>query len=119
MKRFLVAAAVVVACKPTSQQSNTPVIRVGAEDAGDATVLAAVLEMNDTSKYGAPPTEFRKGHVTPRELPEEAVTRTKEGYVIALPSRAPIATPAVYEGRLYVSGGFRSREFYAFDATSG
>ncbi len=33
--------------------------------------------------------------------------------------RAPIPTPTVYKDRLYVSGGFHSREYYCFDAESG
>ena len=36
-----------------------------------------------------------------------------------LPSGAPLTTPAVYRGRVYVSGGFRSKELYALDARTG
>nr|MDQ3332779.1 PQQ-like beta-propeller repeat protein [Planctomycetota bacterium] len=41
------------------------------------------------------------------------------GFVIQLPSESPIPTPTVYDGRLYVSGGFSSEEYYCFDAQCG
>jgi outer membrane protein assembly factor BamB len=81
-------------------------------------VLAEVLEMNG-DKYGRPSRQFRKGHVTKRTLDAAAIQKTKTGFVVTLPSRAPVATPAVYKGKIYVSGGFRSKEFYAFEATTG
>jgi outer membrane protein assembly factor BamB len=79
-------------------------------------VLALMNEMNGPS-YGRPAAVFRPGHVTPRTAPSAKVTAS--GFEIQFPSRAPIATPAVYDGRVYVSGGFRSREFYAFAAATG
>jgi outer membrane protein assembly factor BamB len=81
-------------------------------------ILATVKEWN-SDKYAGPPTTFRQGHVTPRELDKNAVTETKGGFVIKLPSGAPVPTPSVYEGKLYVSGGFHSKEFYCFDAQTG
>jgi len=39
--------------------------------------------------------------------------------VVQLPSKAPIPTPTVYKGKIYVSGGFHSKEFYCIDAASG
>lgn len=79
-------------------------------------VLAQVNEMNGP-KYAAPSRTFRKGHVARRGVP--LPKRTATGFEIAFPSHAPITTPAVYQDRLYVSGGFHSREFYAFEATTG
>jgi outer membrane protein assembly factor BamB len=81
-------------------------------------ILASVKEWN-SDKYASPPTKFREGHVTPRELDKNAVTETKGGFVIKLPSGAPVPTPSVYDGKLYVSGGFHSKEFYCFDAQTG
>jgi Ca-activated chloride channel family protein len=43
----------------------------------------------------------------------------KTGWVVAIPSRLPIATPAYDKGRLFVGGGYGSHEFYAFDAETG
>ena len=81
-------------------------------------ILATVKEWN-SDKFVSPPTQFRQGVVTPRELDAKATTETKGGFTIQLPSGAPIPTPSVYKNKLYVSGGFHSREFYCFDAQTG
>ena len=86
-----------------------------AEPQAPVYVLKQVQEMNG-DKAARPPTTFRAGHVKPRKLPASALQRTKTGYSIRLPSGAPIATPTVVGGRLFVSGGFHSKEFYCFDA---
>jgi outer membrane protein assembly factor BamB len=75
-------------------------------------------EMN-SSKFAEPPKEFRQGHVTPRKLEESALSTSKKGYRVQLPSKAPIPTPTIYRGKLYASGGFHSKEFYCLDATTG
>jgi outer membrane protein assembly factor BamB len=81
-------------------------------------LLPRVREWN-SDKFAAPPTEFRQGHVTPRPLDAKAISKTDHGFTIKLPSGAPIPTPSVYRGKLYVSGGFHSKEFYCFDAETG
>jgi outer membrane protein assembly factor BamB len=81
-------------------------------------IVATVREWN-SDKFASPPTKFREGKVTPRQLDDKAITSTKEGFTIKLPSGAPIPTPTVYKGKLYVSGGFHSKEYYCFDAESG
>lgn len=73
----------------------------------------------NSDKFSGPPTEFRKGHVTPRKLDDKAIAATKEGFTVSLPSKAPIPTPTIYKGKVYVSGGFHSKEFYCFDAQTG
>ncbi len=81
-------------------------------------VLAEVRKMNGP-EYASPPTKFRAGHVTARKLDPEAIRKTDGGYTIQLPSKAPVPTPAVYDGKVYVSGGFHSKEYYCFRADSG
>ncbi|MFO0750655.1 MAG: PQQ-binding-like beta-propeller repeat protein [Myxococcota bacterium] len=66
-----------------------------------------------------PPTTFRDGNVTPRQLPPTALSSKAAGFELSLPSGAPVTTPTVYAGKVYTSGGFHSREFYALDAKSG
>lgn len=83
------------------------------------TDITADVKSWNSNKFIGPPTEFRKGHVTPKELDAKALSKTDLGYVIQLPSKAPIPTPTVYDGKVYVSGGFHSKEFYCFDAESG
>ena len=70
-------------------------------------------------KYVKPPTQFRQGHVTPRQLDENAITKSATGFEVSLPSKAPIPTPTIHDGKLFVSGGFHSKEFYCLDATTG
>jgi outer membrane protein assembly factor BamB len=87
-----------------------------AEAAAD--ILATVKEWN-SDKFAAPPTQFREGKATLRQVDEKATTPTKGGFVIQLPSGAPVPTPTVCNGKLYVSGGFHSKEYYCFDARTG
>ena len=79
-------------------------------------VLAYIVELN-SDKWGAPPVKFRKGHVTVKAPPK--VKKTKNGFEVQFASRAPIATPAVYKGKVFVSGGFRSKEYHALVASTG
>lgn len=77
------------------------------------------LEKINAAPYPAPPSTFRKGHVSPRLLAKGALTQSQTGFAIQLPSKAPLPTPAYADGKLYVSGGFHSKEFYCFDAATG
>jgi Ca-activated chloride channel homolog len=43
----------------------------------------------------------------------------KKGWKVVIPGRRPLATPAVFGGRVFLGGGFGSHEFYAFDARTG
>lgn len=81
-------------------------------------VLAEMQKMN-SAEYAAPPTIYRAGHVQPREIDPKALTRRSDGFEIKLPNGSPVATPAVYRGKLITGGGFRSKELFAFDAESG
>jgi hypothetical protein len=70
----------------------------------------------NSSNYPPPPTQFHEGHVTPRTLDSKMWKRTANGFEVQFPSHAPIVTPTVYDGVVFTSGGFHSREFYAFEA---
>jgi outer membrane protein assembly factor BamB len=93
-------------------------VRKPAKAEGNTDMLATVKEWN-SDKFAAPPSTFRAGHVTPRKLDDKAVTSTQNGFVVQLPSGAPVPTPSVFAGKVYVSGGFHSKEFYCFDAQTG
>jgi outer membrane protein assembly factor BamB len=84
----------------------------------DKDVTAEVKAWN-SDKFASPPTSFRSGHVTPRTLDGKAITTGPTGFTVKLPSGAPIPTPTVYAGNVYVSGGFHSKEFYCLDAVTG
>jgi outer membrane protein assembly factor BamB len=81
-------------------------------------MLKEMKEWN-SAKFSSPPTQFRQGHVKPRALDANAIAKTESGFEISLPSKAPIPTPTIYDGKLLVSGGFKSKEFYCFDAANG
>lgn len=80
-------------------------------------ILPQILAINSEDGY-RPPKEFRKGVVTPTTI-NNYLTKTENGYCIKLPSSTTIPTPAVVNGTLYLSGGFGSRQYYAFDAETG
>lgn len=104
-------AAPVTANKPTG-----PVTEPDLTDGED--VLALVLSYN-SSEYDSPPDQFRTGHVTPRKLREDAIKKRSKGFRVQLPNNAPITTPAVHAGYVVSSGGFHSKQIYAFEAKKG
>lgn len=81
-------------------------------------ITAQVREMN-TEKFAAPPSKFNPGHVKAKQLDAKAIKKTDNGFTIKLPSGAPIPTPTVYKGKLFVSGGFSTKEYFCFDAETG
>ena len=97
---------------------TAPMPKVVPEAVPDKDLTADVKDWN-SAKFAAPPSQFRQGHVTPRKFDEKAVKKLADGFTIQLPSKAPIPTPTVYRGKVYVSGGFHSKEFYCFDAATG
>lgn len=81
--------------------------------------LKSAQEMN-SNLYSSPPTQFRKGHVTPKKInPKDLLKETKMGYEIQLPGKTQIPTPTICGDILFSGGGFHSREFYAFEASTG
>src|SRR5690349_19576606 len=57
-------------------------------------------QMRDLNSKASPPTNFRVGHVTPRAFDAKAITKTKDGFEIQLPSKAPVPTPTIYKGKI-------------------
>jgi outer membrane protein assembly factor BamB len=95
-----------------------PMPKAVPETAQDKDITAEVKDWN-SEKFASPPTKFREGHVTPRKLDAKAHQKLADGFSVQLPSKAPIPTPTVYRDKVYVSGGFHSKEFYCFDAKTG
>ncbi len=87
----------------------------GTEAHEDTPAQAGKITWDD---HPAPAATYRKGHVQPVKI-KSYVKKSKTGYIIDLPGAYPIATPTVYKGKLYASGGFGSRQFYCFDAQTG
>ncbi len=96
----------------TSSQSSPTIGMVLGEEITDQ------VRAINSDKFAAPPNQFRSGHAHPANR-QMKLDREKNGFTIQLPSGAPIGTPTVYQGKVYVSGGFSSREYYCFDAKTG
>jgi outer membrane protein assembly factor BamB len=61
---------------------------------------------------------FLDGTSMPKES-DYRLQRKKNGYVLKMGDNSFLSTPSYADGHLYTSGGFNSRSFYAFNATSG
>jgi outer membrane protein assembly factor BamB len=121
--RSYISAALTLACLAVGTvfiQGEEKATDKAAKPKADAPVdmVATVREWN-SDKFAALPATFRAGHVTPRVLDEKAITRTDAGFVVQLPSKAPVPTPSIFQGKVYVGGGFHSKEFYCLDAQTG
>lgn len=80
-------------------------------------VLDDAIKINDAAAP-APPKSFRSGHVEFTSL-DPVVTSNANGFEIKMPNSTQVPTPTFHNGKLYVSGGFGSKEFYCLDAFTG
>lgn len=80
--------------------------------------LLEIVNLVNGDGMPKPPTEFRKGHVTQSAI-QANVTKTADGFVVQLPSSNGVPTPTIHDGKLYVSGGFGSKQYFCFDGKSG
>lgn len=67
-----------------------------------------------------PPTKFNPGHVRP--LPFDAgkhLRKTARGFILQFPQGGPLPAPVICDNRLYLSGGFKSRSYHAFQPATG
>lgn len=100
-----------------SQQLDEDSTIEAIDTSGVEDILDIVRKMNG-SDMPKPPTEFRKGHVTPSSF-ETTVKTTDYGYLINLPATNGVPSPTYDKGNLYVSGGFGSKQYFRFDAKTG
>ncbi|HYF30638.1 MAG TPA: PQQ-binding-like beta-propeller repeat protein [Chitinophagaceae bacterium] len=80
-------------------------------------ILPDILSLNNNRSF-SPPKTFRQGHVTTTTI-KNYLQQTDYGYYIKLPVQTLVPTPAVVNGKVYLSGGFGSKQYYAFDAVTG
>lgn len=91
-----------------------PVLHAQPADSTD--LLTEVHRMQ--AAMPAPATTFRAGHATLRR--GDSLTHAwPQGFAVHLPHRGLVPTPTVAGDMLYVSGGFGSKQFFAFDARAG
>ncbi|HLL24306.1 MAG TPA: PQQ-binding-like beta-propeller repeat protein [Kofleriaceae bacterium] len=105
---------------PTAPPQPPPATRVAKPPRAAAPegniVTAEVLAMNGEA-FGRPPVKFKSGHVTPRK--PAPTKKTPTGFEVQFASHATITTPTVYNRAVIVSGGFKSKELYAYEASTG
>lgn len=64
------------------------------------------------------PASFNKGHVSSTYL-RDYLEKTDNGFVIQLPGNTMVPSPVVYDGKIFVSGGFGSKQYYSFKSKNG
>jgi Ca-activated chloride channel homolog len=79
-------------------------------------ILPQVLAWSVKENLPAP--NFRTGHVNPATL-KNYLEKKDYGYCIKLPRNTLIPSASVVDGKVYVSGGFGSKQYYSFDAVTG
>ncbi len=111
--------------EPTAKSQPAPAAKKKAPPAGvvegdgklpGENVIEEVRKMNSAA-YGAPAIKFREGHVSKHAAP--TIKKTAFGYEVQFGSHAPVVTPTIYQGKVMVSGGFRSKEFHALAMNTG
>jgi len=96
-----------------AQDSAT--LKMDSSEAED--ILDIVLAVNGKD-MPQPPVKFNKGHVTPTSK-NATLTSNADGFVVNLPSANGVPTPTIKNGKLFVSGGFGSKQYFCFDAKNG
>ena len=104
---------VATAPTPTPEKAKPAI----ATDAPKGEIVTAEVEKMNSDEFGRPPIKFNKGHVSPRK--PAPTTKTATGFQVQFASHATITTPTVYERQVIVSGGFKSKELYAYEASTG
>ncbi|NVO03778.1 MAG: PQQ-like beta-propeller repeat protein [Bacteroidetes bacterium] len=64
-------------------------------------------------------TEFMESKVTKRGIWKDYLEKTVNGYNIKLEKEGNASAPAIGGGKMFVSGGFYSPDFFSFDAKTG
>jgi outer membrane protein assembly factor BamB len=64
-------------------------------------------------------TEFMESKVTKRGIWKDYLEKTVNGYNIKLEKEGNASAPAIGAGKMFVSGGFYSPDFFSFDAKTG
>lgn len=72
----------------------------------------------NNAQMPAPSKKFRPGHVTEASL-NNYYKKTDYGFIINMQSSSNVPTPAISNGNIFVSGGFGSKKYFAFDAVTG
>lgn len=97
---------------------DTPSLLAQTYDSTGASTDITAFVRTQYERLPAPNHHFRTGHVSVRAFDSQP-SRRSNGFVLQLPHRGLTPGPTVAGNTLLVSGGFGSKEFYAFDARDG
>jgi len=111
LKLSLAAPLVVSGCHGSKPDSPVPPVPADMDITAEWKDLYANVRAQ-------PGTSYRAGHVKASEV-KLAPEKTSTGYLVRMPGAHPIPTPAVYKRRVFVSGGFGSKQYFCLDAASG
>ena len=125
MRPTVLAITVLAACgapHPTEKSATQPATPVPTapqpgvqqEDVPQGEIVTAQIKELNGDKYGRPPSKFRSGAVSP--IPAPKPDKTATGYQVVFASHATIVTPTIYDHEVIVSGGFRSKQLYAYES---
>ncbi|MBN4077598.1 PQQ-binding-like beta-propeller repeat protein, partial [bacterium AH-315-C20] len=87
-------------------------------DSSDMFSVLEIVKKLNSDGMPKPTSEFKKGHVNETNV-KTTVKKTDNGFEIKLPANNGVPSPSFYNGQLYVSGGFGSKQFFCFDAETG
>ena len=96
---------------------TSDIYNLEADSSGMENILDIVLALNGQG-MPKPPNSFKKGHMSPTKNNSKLATKNN-GFIINLPSNNGVPTPTVKDGKLFVSGGFGSKQYFCFDAKTG
>ncbi len=103
---------------PTNEQASfTCTENIDSVQAFNTKLLSLYKEIYSNPAL-QPSSSFSQGHIAGAEL-REYLHKTDFGYMIQLPGNTLVPSPVVYDGKVYLSGGFGSKRYYAFDALTG
>lgn len=119
--RLGVMCAVLLACGGGERGGTTAAREVrqartlpsGPPDLTEGDDVSAELRAKQSDRFRDPPSIFRRIEI--QEVPPPTPVRNAHGFRVQLPSGAPVMTPTVYGDKVVVSGGFRSRQMFAFN----
>lgn len=96
--------------------SNAPVPAVALPAELDMLPVTQMFNSGPVAK--SQPKDFASGSAAPSSG-RAKLTTTDYGWRVNLPSGSPIATPAVAQGLVYLTGGYHSNDMFCLDAATG
>ena len=117
LSAFLILTLSVIAFNFSPNNNNTRYHYNPKDTIKDSTDLTAQFQLINSEEYAKINSSFKTGHVTTANL-KTTLTKNDKGFEIQL-GRTNVPSPVIYKGKVFVSGGFGSKQYFAFDAKTG